>query len=218
MRFYVYELRDETGATFYVGKGSNRRMYEHKYKANAGQKSPRSDRIREILARGGMVIPVKVFETDDETAAFAEEIRLIAHHGRENLTNGTKGGCGIRDLSPESRAKIAASRRGRIASAETRRRQAEAKRGVPRTTETRAKIAAYQTGKEKPWAKLPRSEEYRAKMSQVQTGKTISAEARAKMSAAKMGHTVSAETRAKISATKKARAAAKAEKTTTPAA
>lgn len=56
MRFYVYELRDELGAVFYVGKGSGRRMYEHKHKANAGQQTRRAERIREILAPGGNLV------------------------------------------------------------------------------------------------------------------------------------------------------------------
>ena len=200
--FYVYELRDESDTCFYVGKGRGQRMHEHVYKARAGQDTPRAARIRQILARRGTVEAVPVFWTSDEQAAYAEEVRLIAFHGRHGLTNQTSGGCGIRDLSPESREKIAASRRGVVASAETRQRQRTAKLGKPRSPETRAKIAAYQRGSAHPWARLPRSQETRRKLATF-AGRKHSRATIAKMRAAKMGHVVSAETRRKLSIAKK---------------
>lgn len=203
MRFYVYELSDETGAVFYVGKGSGRRMWDHKYKAVSGQKTPRADRIRAILARGGTIQMAKVFVTDDEVAAYAEEVRLIAFYGRAALTNQTSGGCSPRNMSAEARERIAASRRGVKASAETRQKQRERKLGSVMPQEVKAKIAATQATIKKPWAAVHRSHEYRDTMSRVKTGYRLSEEHRRKISEARRGHSVSQETRRKISVAKK---------------
>lgn len=166
--------------------------------------SPKARRIRSILKGGGKITPAIVFWTDDEGAAFSEEIRLIAQHGRENLTNLTDGGDGVRNLSPDGRERIAASRRGKKASVETRLKQRLAKIGKPRSAETRAKIAAYQRGSKHPWARLPRSAEHRLKLSTFK-GRKHTPETIAKMRAAKIGHPVSQETRDKISASKRAK-------------
>jgi hypothetical protein len=200
--FYVYELRDETGTTFYVGKGSGRRMYQHKYKAKAGEDTPRAQRIRDILARGGGIAPVIVFRTADESEAYTQERRFITMHGRANLTNQTDGGCGIRNVTPAVRAKMAAARLGKKASEVTRQRQREAKLGTHHSKKTKAKIAAYQRGSKHPWASLPRSEETRRKLA-TWTGRKHSAATIKKMSKAKRGHIVSVETRLKISVSKK---------------
>lgn len=202
MRFYVYELRDENDMVFYVGKGSGQRINTHEQKARHGEVCHRAHKIREIWARGGKVGKVIVWRTDCEREALTEEIRLISLYGREVLTNKTDGGDGTSNLALEAREKIAASRRGVIASEETRRRQREAKLGTKRTEETRAKISRSQSGVKKPWASLPKSEEYKRAMSIACQGKRASAETCSRISAAKMGHTVSAETRAKISASK----------------
>ena len=202
MMFYVYELRDETGAVFYVGKGSGRRMYAHQFKAAAGERSPKARRIRSIIKAGGKVISVKVFETNDERAAIAEEVRLIAFYGRAALTNLTDGGDGITGLSPEARERIAASRRGKTASEATRAKQRAAKVGVPRSSETRKKISAYQRGSKHPWAtELARRNLASGKMDF--SGRRHKPSTIAKMRAAKRGHPVSGQTRRKISESKK---------------
>lgn len=201
--FYVYELRDgETGETFYVGKGSGRRMYQHKYKARGGEQTPRADRIRAILAAGGTVVCVVIFETEDEREAYTREEKRIRYRWRKNLTNQTDGGCGVKNVTAAVRARLAAGRRGRKASPETRERQRAAKLGVPISARTRAKIAAYQRGSSHPWA----SEQAKANLASGRTtfaGRRHTPETIEKMRAAKRGHVVSEETRRKISDAKK---------------
>jgi hypothetical protein len=205
MKFYVYELRDDRGVTFYVGKGSGRRIHEHRYKATSGELSAKARFIRALLRDNREYTAEIVYRTNIERHAFAVERWLIALHGRDRLTNHTDGGDGVPNLSPEGRERIAASRRGKIASAETREKQRKAKLGKPRSAETRKKISNYQRGSKHPWARLPRSEETRRKMGWF-AGQKHSPETIAKMRAAKLGHSVSEETRRKISETKRARA------------
>lgn len=202
--FYVYELRDETGRVFYVGKGSGSRMHAHERRARRGERSHRSHVIRQILARGGEVNPVVVFTSESEADAFAEEKRLIAFYGRAALTNKTDGGDGISNPSDDVRERIAASRRGKIASEETRLRQRLAKLGTHRTDETKAKIAAFQKNQPKPWARAVAVENAKKRPF---LGKRHTPETIEKMRKAKRGHVVTEETRRKISETKKRKAA-----------
>lgn len=95
--------------------------------------------------------------------------------------------------------KMAATKTGKVASAETRAKQAAAKLGTKQSMETIAKRANAHRGQK-------RSSDTRALMSKAQKGRKLSDEARANMSAAAkkrrtVGRTVSPETRAKIAAT-----------------
>jgi hypothetical protein len=136
-----------------------------------------------------------------------------------------------RDVSPETRAKIAEYNRthtGWKHSPETRQKMSAAKigwrmppeivekiaaknRGRKLSDEHRAKISARHKGRKRPPELVEKtaasrrgqkaSEETRAKLSASHKGKTPSPETRARMSAARMGHETSAETRKKISET-----------------
>ena len=183
-------------------------MYQHKHRAKAGEPSHRSHTIRLILARGAEPVAVVVFRTDDEEAAFTEEKRLIAHYGRENLTNKTDGGDGPSNPPQEVRDRIAAGRRGIKINEVTRQRLRDSHLGIGQREETKRKISATLTGRKAPWATLPRSDEYKANMRESCKGRVNSPETRARISAAKMGHSVSEETRKKISETKRKRNAA----------
>lgn len=97
-RFYVYELRDEQGVVFYVGKGSGRRFTAHEIKARRGEQSHRANTIRKIWGRGGRVEREIVFRSSSEQEAFDEEVRRIALYGRVNLTNKSDGGGGPRNM------------------------------------------------------------------------------------------------------------------------
>ena len=196
--FYVYELRDESGRPFYVGKGSGRRMWQHEINARAGRRSHLCAKLRKMQARGQQVKRVMVFLSPNEAEAFAEEKRLIAYYGRENLTNQTDGGEGPSNPTAETRAKIAASRRGVIASEATRNRQRLAHLGKHHTEATKARISARQRGTVKPWAK-----ESRSNLGNGFKGRKWSAAQRAKFSVTRAGHPVSASTRKKISEAKK---------------
>ena len=86
-QFYVYTLARPDGTVFYVGKGTKDRIDKHESKARSLNRGPTPDAIRAIWKAGGEVVKTKVLETDDEEAAYLEEIRLIRLYGVENLTN-----------------------------------------------------------------------------------------------------------------------------------
>lgn len=185
MKHYVYTLARPDGRVFYVGKGVRGRIHKHEWAARNGEQSYKANIIRKIWAEGGQVVKQKVFESDNEQEALAEEIRLIAYYGRENLTNLTDGG----DVNsgwkpkPETTAKIAASLRGRKRTAEECRRISESLRGrigKSPSEEVRRKIAESQTGKPKP----KHSEEERRRKSERQKGRKrppVSEETRQKL-------------------------------------
>lgn len=89
---YLYALVDDDGATFYIGKGRGRRMYQHKKLAMSGAPGPKCDRIREVLARGGDIKCVVLAEFDTDESACAAEVQMIASVRDAGLTNLTKGG------------------------------------------------------------------------------------------------------------------------------
>lgn len=92
-KFYVYTLaypEQMGGAVFYVGKGTGGRMHTHEVYAANGETGPRADAIRAIWDAGYQIVKAKVYQTDDEQAAFDEEARLIAAHCLSPLTNQKK--------------------------------------------------------------------------------------------------------------------------------
>lgn len=91
--FYVYTLTDpRTGAAFYVGKGSGRRLHNHETEARRGVYSAKCDRIRAIWADGQEVASDIVLRHEDENAALDAEYELIEQIGLSNLTNVLPGG------------------------------------------------------------------------------------------------------------------------------
>lgn len=110
-KFYVYELRDPNGKPFYIGKASGRRNSQHRCAARAGLDFRVYRKIRKLWGQGLDFTEKRVFETDNEAEAFAEEKRLIAFYGRDSLTNTTDGGEGISNPPIEVRKKISESKR-----------------------------------------------------------------------------------------------------------
>lgn len=97
-RFYVYLLRyppELGGAVFYIGKGTGARMHQHEVNAANGEEGKRADTIRAIWEAGFQIVKAKIFETDDEQAAYAEERRLIDVYDSDGLVN-----ISLRDLPP----------------------------------------------------------------------------------------------------------------------
>lgn len=111
-KYYVYELLDVrlpqytwegvTGMyrTFYVGKGTDDRMYQHKKDMEALLKKgrwgvmhmlPHHKRILEIIDDGDDVKYRIMYRTDNECEAYAVESYLIELYGLEHLSNSTYG-------------------------------------------------------------------------------------------------------------------------------
>lgn len=92
-KFYVYELVViPDGNVCYVGKGCGYRMYMHHRIAKSGEKSRQSSLYKSLislLSSGKDFEPRKVFETEIEAEALAEERRRIEHYGLTNLFNST---------------------------------------------------------------------------------------------------------------------------------
>lgn len=106
--YYVYELRDDAGGTFYVGKGQGNRAHHHtseiKRQMDAELNSPKPEekdsteisqkqaKIKAILDAGETptVVIIGRFETEDE--ALAVEAALINWvYGHPNLLNISRG-------------------------------------------------------------------------------------------------------------------------------
>lgn len=198
----MYELRDGSGVPFYVGKGQGSRLHAHEQRAKRGFHSAVCCKIRKLTSLGISIQKTIVFSSRSERIAFAEEVRLIAFYGRENLKNQTDGGDGLTDPSAEIRAKISAKLRGKVASAATRLRQSLAKIGTHRTAMTKTKIAATMRGSKHPWAVA-------VCLANIASGKAgfkgrkWSKAHRRKFRLARLGHVVTQETRNKISKSKK---------------
>jgi hypothetical protein len=119
--FYTYLYEDIDGTPIYVGKGKEGRAYVHRTK-----KTKLGNTIRK-RARDGHQLQPKITVEYSENAAKAIEIFWIAAYGRENLGTGplfnlTDGGEGTSGIvqSTETRAKRAASLRGKECKPETR--------------------------------------------------------------------------------------------------
>lgn len=100
MKFYVYVYRDprptKGNQPVYVGKGTGDRDRSHLW---GSHNKPLQDFLSHLKRVELEPVFSRVFETDDETEAFAKEIELIAQYGRKNnktgiLFNLTDGGEG----------------------------------------------------------------------------------------------------------------------------
>lgn len=123
-QFYVYILCRPNGKPFYVGKGKGHRVYDHDTEARSGHNCHKCNVIRKIWKQDGQIQRYIVFQTDDESEAFAYEVETIALYGRANLANGTDGGEGISGaiLSPLTRKRQSNATRLRLSSPDERAR------------------------------------------------------------------------------------------------
>lgn len=132
MKWYVYTLSKPDGTVFYVGKGTKQRMYTHEAEARKYTcQSKKCRTIRKIWETGGYVLKAKVFETDDEEAAYAVEKDLIAYYGMDNLTNILDGGAGLRGTWwTEERRQKASKTAKRLGLARHRNPESSARQGI----------------------------------------------------------------------------------------
>lgn len=216
--YYVYEHRRcDTGAVFYVGKGSGPRVRcdrgRNRYWRNVARKAGWSPRI--------------VFRTEDEELAFLAEQELIRRHRLlgSPLVNQTEGGEGMagfkfpaevlerraeaqrgqkrpsvsaklrgRERSPEHCRHIAEANRGKSLSPETRARMSESRKGKPGWSRGmklspahRAAISRGITGERNPFYGRTHSDETRQRLSEVNSRRRLSDDTRQRMSASRQG-------------------------------
>jgi hypothetical protein len=105
-----------------------------------------------------------------------EEINYIKKlkdqgHDLTNMTLGGEGSLGVK-ASSETKAKMSASRKGRVVSEETRLKISKANAGKKRTAETKEKLSNAIKGKPGPNKGKEFSEEWRKNMSDAHKGKT----------------------------------------------
>lgn len=162
-KFYVYQLKTNTGVVIYIGKGSGERMFKHiqiaKSKSISRTKNPKLyNKISSIINDGGYIIPEILFENEDETLCLDYEIKKIKEIGLGNLCNLTEGGEGTS---------------GYKLSEETKRKIGDAKRGVTRvfTDEHKENISKSLKGGKGYWEGKEMSEETKKKMSDAKKGK-----------------------------------------------
>lgn len=218
----VYAKFRETGEPFYIGKGSQKRAWDHEQEARRGKRSHKCHIIRDMWSRGHEPITVMLHEGLTETTANEYEMAFIRAIGRAdlglgplaNLTDGGDGTTGHKP-SPEVIAKlvarlrgkklppdIVARRLGRKMSPVAVGKTAAAHRGSKRSPETCSRISAAVLGRSispealAKWHARKHSPETIAKLRAMRH----TPEARAKMSEAGRGKTKSAEHRANIAA------------------
>ncbi len=211
--FYVYALfRHDTGAPFYIGKGSGDRLSittltgTNKHKRSILQKAKTA----------GHTCPAAIIRSGlSELEAFDTERVLIAALGRRdlgtgilvNLTDGGEGPAGLihpnRGIPrpPEVREKLSKANKGRRPSDacieagrafntgrkhsdSTKRKRSAALLGKPRPPEVAAKIAAANRRRNAKLKGVPQSKELREKRSAALKGRKLSPEHRAKIAAA----------------------------------
>lgn len=119
-RFYVYVLarpvkvkREIVWRVFYVGKGTNRRVFKHEEEARRGCTCHKCLTIQKVWRDGGEIQRYILLTTENEQEAFDYECEMIELHGRENLCNHDAGGRGGPNPSAETRAKMSAAHKGK---------------------------------------------------------------------------------------------------------
>lgn len=109
-KYYTYALIDPRDSQpFYIGKGTQQRMYQHVYRRKTLANYLLKRRITEIIKAGHEVQYRKLVDSVGEEEALLEEQRAIREYGRLdigtgilcNLTNG--GECGATSWSPQTR-------------------------------------------------------------------------------------------------------------------
>lgn len=218
--FYVYEhVRRDTGAVFYVGKGSGDRLrvtqHRNRYWLAVARKAGWDARV--------------VFETNDEELAFLVEQELIDKHRRlwallTNMTDGGEGMVGFKFQEEvverraqaqrgQKRPSVSQKLKGRPKSAEHRRNLAESMKGRTASAETRARMSKLRKGKPT-WSKGKKlSNEHRAAISRGIVGernpfygRTHNSETKRRLSEANLGFKHSQETKRLMSETRRGEA------------
>lgn len=152
MKYYVYELKNSlNNSTFYVGKGSGRRMYVHEFRAKrdhieVNENRKLRNKIKSIWSSGGNVLYDQVYFTDDAQDAYQYESQRIMDIGLENLCNRFI----FPPTSDEIYNLISMRNKGHITSEETKEKIRKTLMGHSVSKETRKKISESQRGRKRP--------------------------------------------------------------------
>lgn len=96
-KYYVYiHRRDDNGEVFYVGMGHGKRSVS---------KSSRNIHWKRVANKYGYKAEI-VYDNLSLEEAYEKEVNLIKVYGKDNLTNITDGGDGVRNPSEETRKKM----------------------------------------------------------------------------------------------------------------
>lgn len=143
-RFYVYEhLRSDTGAVFYVGKGTGKRcaVRSHHHRNEFWQRTERK--------AGGFCVRMVATDLDEELAFLIEQERIsqlrVIGIRLCNLTDGGDGTAGW-VKTKEWREKVGAAHRGKYVSDETRSKLSAALKGRRHTDAAKMKMSASRLG------------------------------------------------------------------------
>ena len=212
--FIIYCIRHRESGKCYVGQTVQK--LQKRWRAHCS-KNTCVHLYAAICEYSPSAFAVEMLEVCPEDDLDVRECHWIAAldciypNGYNAYTGGSKG-----RVSPETRAKISQTHKGKKFSAESRAKMAASQRGKKQSPETRAKISQALKGKKKTPEHVAKvaaankgrkpSPETLAKLKKINTGRKHTPEARAKMSASKKGRkgrSPSAETRAKLSAANK---------------
>lgn len=164
--YYVYYLINPIkNVPFYVGKGKNRRCYQHLTDKASYTKNRRlTGHIRNLREAGIEPLVVKIKDNLKEEEAFLLEENEIVKYGRigydENgilmnifISNrpekriGTDNGFYGKTHSEETKRSISEANLGRKHTEETKRKMSNSHRGIPKSTETKRKMSEKATGR-----------------------------------------------------------------------
>lgn len=211
-RWFIYVLRDPISWDVrYVGKTSKPEARFRQHATQTHRSKHYNGYWLKSLRDKGLAPLFEVIDSGIGGGHQAAERAWISEYRKRGarLTNTGAGGLGFCD-SPETRAKISATKTGVAPSPESVAKRAQANRGKRRSSEFCAKLSERNTGK-------PKSTETRARISAAKLGHKQSAETREKraaalrgrkrdpeigrkISAAKLGHRQTDETKAKLAA------------------
>lgn len=189
-RFYVYEhLRSDTGAIFYVGKGTGKRCFvrSHHHRNEFWQRIEKK--------AGGFCIHIVAKNVDEELAFLIEQERIkqLRTIGIR-LCNMTDGGDGTSGWikTPEWRRKVGDKHKGKVVSKETKAKLSESAMGYQHTEHTKLKMSRSRLGMQNALGHK-HSDETKQKMSDAhignksRLGQTRSTDEKAKQSASMQG-------------------------------
>jgi hypothetical protein len=174
--YYVYYLMNPlSGSPFYVGKGKNRRCYQHLTDKMEYSRNKRlTGHIRNLRDSGVEPVVIKICENMMEEDAYILEEQEILKYGRKGFD---EGGCLMNIYianRPEKRFGSDNGFYGKTHSDETKRKISKGNSGKVRSPETRRKISISQKGK-------PKSDEHKRKIGDKSRGRITKDETKQKL-------------------------------------